>query len=89
MKRANTMKRVAPRLIALFFILFLNFYLRLKHKQPTKRKVRRRRLRTVIENLMLCASHFTKHARRLIMALGCSNTWRHAFWGVWQRFALT
>ena len=61
----------------------------LKHKQPTKRKVRRRRLRTVIENLMLCASHFTKHARRLIMALGCSNTWRHAFWGVWQRFALS
>jgi hypothetical protein len=61
----------------------------LRHKQPTKRKVRRRRLRTVIENLMLCASHFTKHARRLIMALGCSNTWRHAFWGVWQRFALT
>ena len=60
----------------------------LKHRQPTKRKVRRRRLRTVIENLMLCASHFTKHARRLIMALGCSNTWRHAFWGVWQRFAL-
>lgn len=33
----------------------------LRHKQPTKRKVRRRRLRTVIENLMLCASHFTKH----------------------------
>ena len=59
----------------------------LKHRQPTKRKVRRRRLRTVIENLMLCASHFTKHARRLIMALGCSNTWRHAFWGVWQRGA--
>lgn len=61
----------------------------LRHKQPTKRKVRRRRLRTVIENLMLCASHFTKHARRLIIALGCSNTWRHAFWGVWKRFALT
>ena len=60
----------------------------LRHKQPTKRKVRRRRLRTVIENLMLCASHFTKHARKLIMALGCSNTWRYAFWGVWQRFAL-
>ena len=28
----------------------------LKHKQPEKRKVRRRRLRTVIGNLVLCAS---------------------------------
>ncbi len=61
----------------------------LKHKQPIKRKVRHRRLRKVIENLMLCAGHFTKHARRLIMDLGCSNTWRYTFLGVWQRFALS
>ena len=61
----------------------------LKHKQPEKRKVRRRRLRTVISNLMLCASHVTRHARQTIMALGSSNTWRQAFWGVWNRFVLT
>ena len=61
----------------------------LKHKQPKKRKVRRRRLRTVISNLMLCASHLTRHARQTVMALGSSNTWRQAFWGVWNRFVLT
>ena len=61
----------------------------LRHKQPDRRKVRRRRLRTVISNLMLCGSHVTQHARKLIMSLGMSNTWRHAFWGVWQRFVLT
>ena len=60
----------------------------LRHRQPERRKVRRRRLRTVISNLMLCGSHVTTHARKLIMALGISNTWRHAFWGVWQRFVL-
>lgn len=38
-----------------------------------------RRLQTVIKNLMLSASHLTKHARRLIMTLRCSNTWRHTF----------
>ena len=60
----------------------------LKHKQPEKRKVRRRRLRTVISNLVLCASHVTRHARRTVMALGRSNTWRQAFWGIWNQFAL-
>ena len=59
----------------------------LKHKQPDKRKVRRRRLRTVISNLMFCASHVTRHARKVIVALGRSNTWRQAFLGVWNRFA--
>lgn len=59
----------------------------LRHKQPDKRKVRRRRLRTVISNLMFCASHVTRHARKVIIALGRSNTWRQAFLGVWNRFA--
>lgn len=61
----------------------------LKHKQPEKRKVRRRRLRTVIENIVRCASHITSHARQTVMALGRSNTWRHAFGGVWRRFVFT
>ena len=61
----------------------------LKHKQPEKRKVRRRRLRTVIENIVRCASHITRHARQTVMALGHSNTWRHAFWGIWRRFVFT
>ena len=61
----------------------------LKHKQPDKRKVRRRRLRTVINHLILFASHVTMHARQFTMALGRSNTWRSVFLCVWNRFVLT
>ena len=44
-----------------------------------KRDVRRRRLHTVISNLIMMASHVTTHARQLIMGLGKSNVWRHIF----------
>ena len=60
----------------------------LKHRPPQKRSVKRRRIRTVIQNLILCASHITKHARKLVMGLGRSNVWRHAFRQVFLRFAL-
>ena len=59
----------------------------LKHKQPDKRPVRRRRLRTVISNLILFAGHLTRHGRRLRLAVGVSNAWSDAFVGVWRRFA--
>ena len=61
----------------------------LKYKQPEKRRVRRRRLRTVIKHLVFCGSHVTRHARQVIMSLGKSNTWRFAFQGVWNRFVRT
>ena len=41
--------------------------------------VKRRRMRTVISNLIMMASHITTHARQLIMGLGKSNIWRHVF----------
>lgn len=44
-----------------------------------KRDVKRRRLRTVISNLIMMASHVTTHARQLIIGLGKSNVWRHIF----------
>ena len=44
-----------------------------------KRDVKRRRMRTVISNLIMIASHITTHARQLIMGLGKSNIWRHIF----------
>lgn len=44
-----------------------------------KRDVRRRRLHTIISNLIMMASHVTTHARQLIMGLGKSNVWRHLF----------
>lgn len=44
-----------------------------------KRDIKRRRMRTVISNLIMMASHITTHARQLIMGLGKSNIWRHIF----------
>lgn len=44
-----------------------------------KREVKRRRLRTVISNMVMMACHVTSHARRLILGLGCSNVWRYIF----------
>lgn len=58
----------------------------LKHRPPEKRAVRRRRIRTVIQNLILCASHITEHARKLVLGLGRSNVWRYAFQQVYLRF---
>ena len=53
---------------------------------PMKRPVKRRRLRTVIENLVMMASHVTTHARRIIIGLGRSNAWRHAFQRIYTAF---
>ena len=53
-----------------------------------KRGVRRRRLRTVIGNLIMMASHITTHARQLILGLGRSNTWRHTFADICQKYAV-
>lgn len=38
-----------------------------------KRTVKRRRLRTVISNLIMMAGHVTMHTRQLIIGLGKSN----------------
>jgi hypothetical protein len=53
-----------------------------------KRPVQRRRLRTVINNVVLIASHVTKHSRKVVLALGRSNIWRHAFLRLYNRFVL-
>ena len=36
-----------------------------------------------------CNTFWTKHGRRVILALGRSNIWREAFIDVYKRFALT
>ena len=56
-------------------------------RQKTRHKVRRRRLRTVISNLVMMAGHITTHARQLIIGLGKSNVWRHTFSEVYTAFA--
>ena len=50
-----------------------------RNDAPMKRKTFRRRLRTVIENLIMMASHLTAHARKLVIGLGYSNPWRGTF----------
>ncbi len=53
----------------------------------TKYKVRRRRLRTVIGNMIMMASHVTEHACQLLIGLGRGNIWRHVFAEVYAAFA--
>lgn len=58
------------------------------HNSPKlKREVNRRRIRTVISNLIQIAGHITEHSRKVILALGCSNLWRHTFMDIYHRFA--
>jgi len=52
----------------------------------TKHPVKRRRLRTVINNLILIAAHVTNHSRKLLLALGRCNVWRFAFLDLFRRF---
>lgn len=53
----------------------------------TRHKTHRRRLRTVIGNLVMMAAHVTTHARQRIIGVGGSNFWRHAFAEVYSAFA--
>jgi len=41
-----------------------------KRDSPNRKKVQRRRIRTVISNLMQFAGHLTEHAGRAVLALG-------------------
>ena len=62
--------------------------LKSRRAPKTKHPVKRRRIRTVIGNLIQIAGHVTTHGRRIVLAIGCSNVWRHAFMDVYNRFAL-
>ena len=54
---------------------------------PIRHKtIKRRRVKTIIENLMLIAGHLTSHARRLILSLGRSNGWAHTFIRLFDHF---
>lgn len=44
-----------------------------------KREVKRRRLRTVIGNMIMMAGHVTQHARQIVIGLDKSNVRRHIF----------
>lgn len=59
-----------------------------KRDDPLKKNVRRRRIRTVISNLMQFAGHLTEHAGRLVLAIGKSNRWRFTFKRIYDSLAL-
>ena len=48
--------------------------------------IKRRRIRTVIDNLILIAGHLTDHARKLRLALGHCNGWIYTFLRVVESF---
>ena len=51
-----------------------------RHDMPIRhRTIKRRRIRTVIERLMLIAGHLTVHARKIVLALGRSSPWANTF----------
>lgn len=52
-----------------------------------RHKVKRRRLRTVIQNLITIAARFVTHARTVCLELGRSNVWRFAFKRLYEAFA--
>lgn len=57
-----------------------------KRNPRLKRTVKRRRHRTVINNLANMACHITEHARKLVIGLGKSNVWREVFQHVYYAF---
>lgn len=54
---------------------------------PLRRTVQRRRLRTVIQNLILIATRVVTHARRTYLNLGCSSAWNRTFKRIYTAFA--
>lgn len=56
-------------------------------KMPLSKPVRRRRLRSVIQDLMYFATRLTRHANRWGLSLWRNNPWRPAWQRVYARFA--
>jgi hypothetical protein len=55
-------------------------------KMPVSKPVSRRRLRSVIQDLMYFAARLTKHSRRWGLSLWRSNPWRSVWESVYERF---
>ena len=53
---------------------------------PAKRTVRRKRVRTVIQNVIHFAGYVTQHARQLLLSLSRSNAWAECFLALTRRF---
>ena len=55
---------------------------------PAKRIVSRKRVRTVIQNLIHFAGHVTQHARQLLLSISRSNAWANCFLALASQFCL-
>ena len=49
--------------------------LKSRRAPKTKHPVKRRRIKTVIGNLIQVAGHIITHGRRIVLEIGCSNLW--------------
>lgn len=56
------------------------------HDGPLRKKVQRRRIRTVIQNLITLAAKMTRHARQTRLRLGRGNRWFSMFVRLYQAF---
>ena len=57
-----------------------------ERKMPLSKPVFRRRLRSVIQDLMYFAARLTKHSNRWGLSLWWSNPWRSVWESVYERF---
>ena len=57
-------------------------------RSPAKRMVKRKRIRTVIQNLIHCAARLVTHARQTVLRISRSNAWADCFLGLAARFSL-
>lgn len=57
-----------------------------KKDAPGRKKIHRRRIRTVISNFMQFAGHLTEHAGRLVPSIGRSNRWKFTFKRLYDSF---
>jgi hypothetical protein len=62
--------------------------LKSKKALKTKHVIKRRCLSTVISNLVLIVGNITTHARKVVLALGCSNIWRYVFMELYEKSVL-
>jgi len=49
------------------------------HNAPLRKKVKRWRIRTVIQNIMTIASKLVRHSRRYYLKFGCQSAWFRTF----------
>ena len=56
---------------------------------PKKKKARRRRLRTVIMNIIHAPAHIKKHARQTFACLGSSNAWAETLLRIQRTFRIS